>query len=178
MIGFFTLRDYSYSWNKLKSLYIGDMQLYEDLIQSILSGSPLLETLELNSCYGAFSRIDITSKSVKNLVFFEYSGYDVCSIKVNAPHIQSLTTQSYRRLHKFLLHDLSSLVKVKLDYKATDEEDVEDEMLKGILLRLRHVKELKIRKQCLLVLSCLEAKGFFFPPGLRLPDDSDSEKTD
>ncbi|GJW83531.1 hypothetical protein Tco_0156676 [Tanacetum coccineum] len=80
------------------------IRIDEDLIQSILSGSPLMETLELNSCYGAFSRIDITSKSVKNMVFFAYSGYGV--------------------------------------------------------------------------LSRLEAKGFVFPPGLRLPDDSDSEKTD
>ncbi|GKB47677.1 hypothetical protein Tco_0898430 [Tanacetum coccineum] len=159
------------------------MRLDEDLIQSILSGSPLLETLKLNSCYGPFSQIDITSKSVKNLVFFAYSGYGICSMEINAPRIQLLTIQSYRRLHKFLLHDLSSLVKVKLDYKegyckGTDEEDAEDEMLKGILLSLSHVKELKIGKQCLPVFSCLEAKGFVFPTGLRLPDDSDSRETD
>ncbi|GKE05466.1 hypothetical protein Tco_1397484, partial [Tanacetum coccineum] len=46
--------------------------------------------------------------------------------------------------------------KAKLDYKegyckATDEEDAEDEMLKGFLLNLRHVKELKIGKRCLQV---------------------------
>ncbi|GKC56629.1 hypothetical protein Tco_1084227 [Tanacetum coccineum] len=132
------------------------MKLDEDLIQNILFGSPLLETLELKFCDGPFRRTDITSKSVKNLVFFAYSGYDVCSKEINAPHIQSLTIQSYVRLHKFFLHDVSSLVKAKLDYKegyckATYEEDAEDEMLKGFLLSLRHVKELKIRKRCLQV---------------------------
>nr|GEX98093.1 hypothetical protein [Tanacetum cinerariifolium] len=175
MIRFFTLLNVTF---KSLNCSFGIIHIDEDLIQSILSGSPLLETLELNSCYGAFSQIDITSKSIKNFVFFAYPGYGVCSMEINAPHIQSLTIQSYRWLHKFLLHDLSSLVKVKLDYKATNEEDAEDEMLKGILLSVRHVKELKIGKQCLQVFSRLEAKGFAFPPGLRLPDDSDSRETD
>ena len=36
------------SWKNLKSLCISYGKLDEDLIQNILSGSPVLETLELN----------------------------------------------------------------------------------------------------------------------------------
>lgn len=60
------------SWKNLNSLYIQCGTLDEDLIENILSGSPVLETLVLDNCYG-YSRLDITSKSVKNLVI---SGYE------------------------------------------------------------------------------------------------------
>ena len=56
------------SWNKLTSLYICEAKLNDDLIRNIITGSPLLETLHLQFCYG-FRRIDITSKSVKNFLF-------------------------------------------------------------------------------------------------------------
>nr|GEY05083.1 F-box protein At5g03100-like [Tanacetum cinerariifolium] len=80
-------------------------------------------------------------------------------------------------LCKFVLHDVSSLVKAKLDYykqggyyETLDEEEVEEEMLKGFILSLRHVKERMIGKLCLQVLSRLEAKGLVFPSGMKLPD--------
>ncbi|KAL7584378.1 F-box/LRR-repeat protein 25-like [Lactuca sativa] len=53
------------SWANLRRLCISWGHIDEDLIENILSGSPLLETLVLNYCYG-YRRLDITSKSVKN----------------------------------------------------------------------------------------------------------------
>ncbi|GKF96204.1 ribonuclease H-like domain-containing protein [Tanacetum coccineum] len=38
-------------WDKLKFLRIDNGKLDEDLIGKVLSGSPCLETLELNDCY-------------------------------------------------------------------------------------------------------------------------------
>ncbi|GJZ99114.1 hypothetical protein Tco_0671665, partial [Tanacetum coccineum] len=41
------------------------------MIGKIISGSPCLESMELKDCHG-YRRIDVTSKSVKKLVLFEY----------------------------------------------------------------------------------------------------------
>ncbi|GJX34788.1 F-box protein-like protein [Tanacetum coccineum] len=60
------------SWKNLTSLVIFQGGLDDGLIKNIISGSPLLETLELYHCYG-FGRIDITSKSVKKLMIGGYN---------------------------------------------------------------------------------------------------------
>ncbi|KAL7591879.1 hypothetical protein Lser_V15G31892 [Lactuca serriola] len=53
------------SWKSLRSLCISEhIRLDEDLIENILSGSPVLETLELDDCYG-FRRLNITSRVLK-----------------------------------------------------------------------------------------------------------------
>ncbi|KAK9284054.1 hypothetical protein L1049_012314 [Liquidambar formosana] len=43
------------SWKSLKSLLIGYMNLSEDVIQKILVGAPILESLDLYSCWGFLS---------------------------------------------------------------------------------------------------------------------------
>ncbi|KAI3710149.1 hypothetical protein L2E82_39923 [Cichorium intybus] len=49
-------------------------------------------------------------------------------------------------------------------------KEEEEEMLKGFILNLRHVKELKIGVFCIKVVSRLEAKGFIFPSNVKFPD--------
>ncbi|GKE70957.1 hypothetical protein Tco_1529029, partial [Tanacetum coccineum] len=84
------------SWERLKCLCLFRGTLDEDMIEKILSGSPCLESLELDLCYG-YRRIDVTSKSVKKLVFsgyysnFVYEKDYIDYIKINAPYISSLT---------------------------------------------------------------------------------------
>ncbi|KAL4563327.1 hypothetical protein LXL04_027368 [Taraxacum kok-saghyz] len=170
-------------WKNLKTFYIDHTNLDEDMIENILSGSPVLETLVLDSCYG-FKLIDITSKSVKNLVF---TGYPKCQvthdevgeiIKINAPNILSLSIQEDLVLWKLLLLDVSSLIKVYLDYYTLDRyfdptpKEAEEEMLKGFILKTRHVKELEIGSYCYKVVSRLEAKGFEFPSNVKFSDET------
>lgn len=142
------------SWNKLTSLSISYAKLVEDLIQNILSGSPLLETLKLDHCYG-YRRLNITSKSVKNLVLCAYMDptfENVAGmIEINAPNIMSLSIQNILALRKLVLLNVSSLVKSKLNYRNfpqlfSDEEN--EELLKGLIPSLGHVKELTIGKFC------------------------------
>ena len=147
------------SWTNLKSLCIVRGNLDENLIKNILSGSPLLETLNLQNCAG-FLRIDITSKGVKNLVFAGYEYYWDDVVEINAPHILSLTIEKELVLRKVVLLNVSSLVEAKLNYCESDEPIIEDEsdeptsddekeeMLKGLILSLRHVKNLKIGCKC------------------------------
>ncbi|XP_071697141.1 F-box protein At5g03100-like [Rutidosis leptorrhynchoides] len=174
------------SWKQLKSLCISEGKLDEGLIENILCGSPLLETLKLEDCYG-YRQVNISSKSVKNLVFngfrvprydddFEDDDDDV--IEINAPYILSLKIESYLSFWKLRLLDVSSLVKAHLFYTTTfdgghvtkreEVEEAEEEMLKGLILKLFHVKELQIGDYCLKALSRLEAKGFILPSNLKV----------
>ncbi|XP_076904983.1 F-box protein At5g03100-like [Bidens hawaiensis] len=168
------------NWKSLTSLCISYGNLDEGLIENVLSGSPVLETLVLDHCYG-YQRLDITSKSVKRLVFSGYVDPDDASddladvVEINAPYILSLTIQDDLLLWKLVLVNVSSLVEADLDYTKegcydTTAKEAEEEMLKGFLLDLRHVKELKIGIFCYKVLCRLEAKGFVFPSNLKVLD--------
>ncbi|KAL7597616.1 hypothetical protein Lser_V15G25888 [Lactuca serriola] len=181
------------SWKNLRNLCISYGSLDEELIENILSGSPVLETLELDLCYG-YRRLNITSKSLKNLVISKYWNYlnsydvstsdadldgyldycigseahiDIDIIEINAPNIQSLRIEQEIDLLKLLLVDVSSLVKANLNYTAPKK--VEEEMLKGFIMKLGHVKELKIGILCSQVVSCLQDKGFVFPSNVKFP---------
>ena len=147
------------SWTNLKSLSLGCVKVDEDLIHSILSGSPVLETLNLFHVYG-FRRIDISSNSVKNLRlcgFIDPHKFPNTApvIEINAPYIFTLEIQSALMLSKLMLLNVSSLVKAELDYMAglghseAVKKEIEDEMLKGLILKLRHVRDLQIGDLCL-----------------------------
>ncbi|GJY57388.1 hypothetical protein Tco_0456503 [Tanacetum coccineum] len=120
----------------------------------------------LDSCYG-FELLDITNKSVKNLVFSEHDAPYMHSVEINAPYILSLTIEGGLRLEKLLLRNVSSVIKADLDcYKAVlDDESWEmhnellEEMLRGLLFSLGHAKEVKIGELCLEALAGLKAKG-------------------
>ncbi|KAL7583739.1 putative F-box/LRR-repeat protein At3g28410 [Lactuca sativa] len=164
------------SWKSLRSLCISGYQsLDEDLIENILSGSPVLETLILDNCYG-YNRLDITSKSVKNLVLrgyedFSYVESEADIIEINAPNILSLTIDHDVSLCKLLLLNVSSLVKAHLDYtctKLTTPNEVEEEVLKGCIMNLRHVTEVELGYLCSKAISCLQAKGFVLPSNVKL----------
>nr|GFA74735.1 hypothetical protein [Tanacetum cinerariifolium] len=160
-------------WGNLNFLCIDYAKLDEDSIGKILSGSPCLETLELNDCHGV-RRIDVASKSVKNLVISEYgrlnvgAGY-IDTLEIDAPYMLSLTINGTLYLEKILLLNISSLVKADLDYVGCYHfakklgrtlEDIEDELLKGLLTNLGYVNEITLRNNCLEVFSSLKKRGF------------------
>ncbi|GKF39727.1 hypothetical protein Tco_0119788, partial [Tanacetum coccineum] len=75
-------------------------------------------------------------------------------IEINAPYIVSLTIADGLWLSKLLLVDVSCLVKAHLDYDMHGLfepacEVSHEETLQGLILSLRHVKELKIGESCL-----------------------------
>ncbi|KAL4559157.1 hypothetical protein LXL04_031291 [Taraxacum kok-saghyz] len=173
------------SWKNLTSLSISYWCLNEGLIENILSGSPVLETLVLDGCYG-YRRLDITSKSVKNLVISKYMHFwddsdtdDI--VEINAPNILSLTIEKSILLKKLLLVNVSSLIKANLDYTSTKYKhrirqttptEEEQEMLKEHIMNLSHVKELTIGFFCYKVISCLKEEGFVFPSNVKFQQDS------
>ncbi|GKA16173.1 ribonuclease H-like domain-containing protein [Tanacetum coccineum] len=155
------------SWERLKYLCLLCANLDEDMIEKILSGSPCLESLELNDCYG-YRRIDITSKSVKELVFSGYNShhginaYDetyIDCVKIDAPYISSLTIKAELVLQEFVLGNVSSLVEVDLKYSISYRGFVifAEEIFRGLLESLGHVENITLGDHCLKLLSRLEA---------------------
>ncbi|GJW17619.1 hypothetical protein Tco_0025055 [Tanacetum coccineum] len=89
---------------------LNQAKLNDDSIRNIITGRPLLETFHLQYyCYG-FRRIDIASKSVKNLVLGGHCDSQHDIIEINAPYILSLTMEHGLYLSKLLLLNVSSLV--------------------------------------------------------------------
>nr|GEZ03234.1 ribonuclease H-like domain, reverse transcriptase, RNA-dependent DNA polymerase [Tanacetum cinerariifolium] len=139
------------SWKRLKCLCLFRGTLDEDMIEKILSGSPCLKSLELDRCYG-YRQIDVTSKSVKNLVLFEYycgveTEEDIIDcIKINAPYILSLTIKGELFLRELVLLNVSSLVEVNLKYSISYKEFViyAEEILRGLLKALAMSKILHL----------------------------------
>nr|GEX10801.1 RNA-directed DNA polymerase, eukaryota [Tanacetum cinerariifolium] len=143
-------------WRNLNFLCIRCTKLDEDSIGNIISRTPCLETLELYYCNGV-RRIDVASNSVKNLVLSDYGyaapGY-IDTLEIDAPYILSLTIKGSLDLEKILLLNISSLIKAELVYECNNYcaeklgrtlEDLEDELLKGLLTNLGHVNEIKLR---------------------------------
>lgn len=134
----FNLPNGAISWERLTCLCLS-VTLDEDMIEKILSGCPCLESLELNDCYG-YRRIDITSKSVKKLVFSGYNSLQIIStiddgyidcVRINAPYISSQTIEDDLVLLELVLLNVSSLVKAHLDFSISwsEPEIFEDEVL-------------------------------------------------
>ncbi|GJS75924.1 ribonuclease H-like domain-containing protein [Tanacetum coccineum] len=149
------------SWERLKCLCLFRGILDEDMIENILSGSPCLESLELKDCHG-YRRIDVTSGSVKKFVFSNYYYWNeedyIDCIKINAPYISSLTIKGEFGFELVLL-DVSSLIKAELDYSIDPgmcDDIPHEEMLRGLLESLDHVKDVIINDYCWAVYSNLK----------------------
>nr|GEV57502.1 hypothetical protein [Tanacetum cinerariifolium] len=147
----------------------------DDMIEKILSESPCLESLELKNCYG-YRRIDVTSKSVKKLVFFKYNSYREIStyeeayidcVKINDPYISSLTITGELVLRELVLLDVSSLINVELDYSIDWELGysidwrksgiLDEEVFGGFLESLGHVEDITFGDDWSELLSRLKA---------------------
>ncbi|GKA79266.1 thiamine thiazole synthase, chloroplastic-like protein [Tanacetum coccineum] len=99
-----------------------------------------------------YTRIDVTSKSVKKLVFSKHYSDDalfekdyIDHITINAPYISSLTIKG-EFVFKLVLLDVSSLIKAELDNSIDPGmfEINHKEILRGLLESLDHVKDVII----------------------------------
>ncbi|GKB15706.1 hypothetical protein Tco_0849629 [Tanacetum coccineum] len=96
-------------------------------------------------------------------------------IQINAPFILSLAIKGDMMLNGFML-----LINVELDIwkrrsfqhvdiqETHEEQEINEELLKGHLLNLAHAKEVKLGELCLETLARLKAKGFIIPANLKV----------
>ncbi|KAG5516754.1 hypothetical protein RHGRI_037481 [Rhododendron griersonianum] len=143
-------------WHSLKKLSIGRAELSEDVIQKILAGSPVLEILELNYCYG-FNRVHVSDASLKKLILRD-GDYDHDDddgghhpvLEISAPHLHSLeiTGDLGRKICR--LGDVSSLVDANISFRrwhryyCSDDYKVHTNMFARLLQSLVHVKKITL----------------------------------
>ncbi|KAF8365068.1 hypothetical protein HHK36_032929 [Tetracentron sinense] len=164
-----------FSWRLLRSLSLSCIQLSDNLIQDILSGSPSLEVLDLE-LIGGLQHLNITSPSLKKLIIHDGDvddQYDFMNldsvVKISAPYLQSLAMLGgwYRRIR---LTNLPCLVHATLIFHIVYDPSDEDryyDFLRELLEKLHHVKDLTIGSWCMQVLSTSELKILPSPPSKR-----------
>nr|XP_043625553.1 F-box/LRR-repeat protein 25-like [Erigeron canadensis] len=160
----------SIRWSNLRHLTIENSELDENLIVNIMFGSPLLNSLTLRSCIGEL--LDISCTSVEKLVLDGYIVEDDRSyLTINAPFISSLKIIGSLWISKILLQDVSCILEVELGYVLPRffpmaRKHDEEELLKMLLIKLQHVKHVRIGVSCYAALSRLEVKEFVLPSNL------------
>ncbi|KAF8043969.1 hypothetical protein BT93_A2065 [Corymbia citriodora subsp. variegata] len=150
----------SVRWPCLKFLLIKFSELSDDSLAAICRGSPVLESLELQSCRGV-TNIVIDSTSVKELVLVHPNFLNTG--KIWAPHLLSLRVLGmWHSRSIFKLDEISSLVEAELDFGACGDKRMLCDLLKELFEELRGVSTITIGgrgRWCLQVLFLLKMEG-------------------
>ncbi|KAF8029794.1 hypothetical protein BT93_E2275 [Corymbia citriodora subsp. variegata] len=155
------------NWCSLKTLRIEHAELNDDGMMRVLSGSPVLEFLELKGCVGV-KHVMVESKSFRELVIdsHEFRG-QASMLRISAPHLLKLRLLGNSRGGEFTLDEVSSLIEAELNFNmkifAHDKVKAYADLVKGLLKRLHHVTKLVMGSWCLQVLSLMEARDMFLP---------------
>ena len=152
-----TLRDCNmnpnavFSWPSLRILSISyDDELNDNSIASILSGCPVLESLELRKCVDV-SRLNTMSASLKKLTI---RSCDI--VQISAPKVESLSILGFTETTMSL--DLPSLLHATLNFElrivkkgSKDSYQKSGRLMTYLLETLNGVEELKIGTWCIQV---------------------------
>ncbi|KAF9612574.1 hypothetical protein IFM89_002170 [Coptis chinensis] len=130
-------------WNNLKSLFLYDILLSDELIQNILSGTPLLEVIRLSECKG-MRKVIITNPNLKGLAL-------VCSsgpwIELSAPHVQTLEISG--DMEQDRLKNVSSLLGGQVIPEGQTIDDSFQNLLRRTFESVRHAIVLGLSTRCL-----------------------------
>ncbi|CAH9069470.1 unnamed protein product [Cuscuta epithymum] len=100
-------------WPSLTSLQISRVGLPQPVLEMILSGCPVLNSMDLSGCCG-FTCLEINSKSLHNLRVQNDEGEEEeesdLFLQISAPYLKSLSISLYPAERKLKLTNLSSLV--------------------------------------------------------------------
>ncbi|KAL7260478.1 hypothetical protein ACSBR1_006195 [Camellia fascicularis] len=145
-----------------------------------LRSSPVLENLELYHFYG-LTRLHAGKASLKKLIFREFwdfknpdeVGMDderSSGLEISAPNLQSLEILGYFGRSNCQLADVSCLVDATLDCDFTPYYEDRDDgyqwhqnVFRGLLESLAHVKNLTLGAWALQILSTMETNGLCSP---------------
>lgn len=78
-------------WSSLKRLHIEHAELREDVMMRVMSGSPVLEFLQLKCCWG-FMHIIVESSGLRELVIdsHEFRRVQDLILRISAPYLLKL----------------------------------------------------------------------------------------
>ncbi|KAG2243673.1 hypothetical protein Bca52824_094476 [Brassica carinata] len=139
------------SWKSLRNLTLGECNLNDESIPNILSGSPVLETLELDYCRGP-QRLDLSkSRSLRRLVIYLRKE----PTEIVAPHLHYLSLESFND-GPCTLVDVSSLAEARIHI-------VVDNYSPPLNLNFLQTMVLKLLAKLQNILSLVELRGVPFP---------------
>ncbi|XP_065871236.1 putative F-box/LRR-repeat protein At3g18150 isoform X2 [Euphorbia lathyris] len=159
--------DIEISCPNLKELTLAQLNnvnetLLDKAIANILCGCPVLESLEISNC-DLFDELVIASTSLKRLGLSEI--YHIYVIETSCPNLEKLKLSGVLNFKTSKLTNLPSLIYADLDVEpcVAIEKGIDESLGKQILLQLEHVKELKIGRPLIKILSALEVGGISCP---------------
>ncbi|GJX01083.1 ribonuclease H-like domain-containing protein [Tanacetum coccineum] len=137
----------------LCDLTLGEFSCDDELFfnNSCITRMKIMASCKFNPPNVMLGRIDTASKRFKNLVLTDYNieyrrnyiGADyIDTFEINAPYMLSLTIKGKMCFEKFLLLDVSSLVKADLNYRGSHRfadklgrrrDDIEEELLRTFI---------------------------------------------
>lgn len=145
-------------WDSLRELRIGSMEFRDGMVRKIVVGSPCLELLELDNCWG-FRRLDLVGGKVSKLVvngYREVKKFLDLELEIVAPCVQVLELKGCFRMN-IQLKNVMNCVSVKLYFHFKTPKDEERDnfyeqqrhMLMAMFGSLRHVKDVMLGTWCI-----------------------------
>ncbi|CAN7091142.1 unnamed protein product [Brassica rapa subsp. narinosa] len=160
------------SWTSLQNLSLRNSSLDESFTK-VLSGSPMLESLTLQSC--SLSCLDLSESPRLRRLDLEFFNSSPRKCHIVAPHIHYLRMIDFTQ--KYSLVDVSSLIEANIDtiyflprFWCTQDDPSKDPskhdyhvMMQTMLEKLQNVENLTVGLSFLQMLSIAEYSGVHFP---------------
>ncbi|KAF7847773.1 hypothetical protein BT93_L2584 [Corymbia citriodora subsp. variegata] len=147
-------------WPSLKKLCLQELVLKKDQITKILSGCPVLESLELRSMSMFACDFQIESRYLRELAI---EAVRISSINISAPNLLSLRLWGELIVGGVRLNGVSSLVAAELKFLVKERQLVHlSDQLRILLKQLQDVTTITIGSGCLKVLSTWEVMGMSY----------------
>ncbi|CAH9145161.1 unnamed protein product [Cuscuta epithymum] len=150
-------------WQSLSHLRIKSVELCEDVIQNILSGCPVLYSLNLSRCWG-FKFLEVNSRSLVSL------GVSVCGdkmskhlVEISAPYIKMLDISLHPSRTKMQLNNIPSVTDADVNYTVPHSSVEVMNNTMELLEMLQHVKVLVLGYGVIEVLSEMVVHGWRLP---------------
>ncbi|CAH9140416.1 unnamed protein product [Cuscuta epithymum] len=154
-------------WPSLTSIEISDVHLPQHVLEMILSGCPVLNSMNLSGCRG-FTCLDINSNGLYNLRVENFEDEEQESdpfLQISAPYLKSLSISLYPVEKKLKLTNLSSLVSAEF-YFCEHMWSLPSEVLsnaKEYFENIHHAKELVLGSGPVKALAELVMNGWQLP---------------
>ncbi|GFP84215.1 putative F-box/LRR-repeat protein at3g18150 [Phtheirospermum japonicum] len=150
-------------WQSLTCLYINNSELSQRVIESILSGCPVLHTLDLEECWG-FNCLDVKSQNLYTLtVKYREDGDNGPLLEISAPYVHTLDISFNPEERKLVLRNIKSLVSAEINFTDFWSSFVVEEVVisttKELFEIFKDVKELELGQDYFKV--CIDALSFF-----------------
>ncbi|KAH0699796.1 hypothetical protein KY284_014011 [Solanum tuberosum] len=158
-------------WDSLRELRIGSTEFDDDIVRKIVAGSPCLDLLELDNCWG-FRCLDLFGGKVSKLVVNGYKEVKKLldlELEIKAPSVKVLELKGCIRMN-IKLKNLRNCVSVKFDFHSKNPKDEEcdnfyeqqGDMLMAMFGSFIHVKDVMLGTWCIEVMAFWDSPWVLF----------------